>query len=404
MDQTTENNILLHITGKKKPADVTVNELLQLTLQYPAFGAAHLLLAKKAQNEDQPNKDKYAQVAALHFTNPHWFHFKMNEDELMKNVTLTTTPVGAKENSTEDVDEIIIQGFEGDLANEDAIGGNENNISEAVETQPTQPVETAEAIIEAPAENTDLNEPEQVINNEVEAGQDDAQGEEVIPPAAAEEPKQEPIAEIATPNEAEEQNDDAAVELDEHPGTEAIQEPISTETDGKAEADDTGEFEDADAENESLAPALNEKISSVLQDQLEEFKKPVAENTPVPIETEPYHTVDYFASQGIKLSKELQKQDHLAVKVKKFTDWLKQMKRINPTPADLGIDEATEHKVQDSAASSNEVKEVVTEAMAEVLAMQGMKEKAIQVYIKLSFLDPSKTAYFAAKIDQLKGM
>jgi len=80
------------------------------------------------------------------------------------------------------------------------------------------------------------------------------------------------------------------------------------------------------------------------------------------------------------------------------------MKRINPAPADLGIDEAAEHRVQDIAAGSNEPKEVVTEAMAEVLAMQGMTEKAIQVYIKLSFLDPSKTAYFASKIEKLKGL
>ena len=42
--------------------------------------------------------------------------------------------------------------------------------------------------------------------------------------------------------------------------------------------------------------------------------------------------------------------------------------------------------------------------MAEVLVKQGKIDKAVQVYIKLSFLDPDKSAYFAKKIEQLKEM
>jgi hypothetical protein len=34
--------------------------------------------------------------------------------------------------------------------------------------------------------------------------------------------------------------------------------------------------------------------------------------------------------------------------------------------------------------------------------MQGMREKATEVYHKLSLLDPDKSAYFAEKIEQLK--
>jgi hypothetical protein len=36
-----------------------------------------------------------------------------------------------------------------------------------------------------------------------------------------------------------------------------------------------------------------------------------------------------------------------------------------------------------------------------VLAKQGMREKARAVYEKLSLLNPDKSAYFAAKIEQL---
>jgi hypothetical protein len=55
-----------------------------------------------------------------------------------------------------------------------------------------------------------------------------------------------------------------------------------------------------------------------------------------------------------------------------------------------------------NAASSIEEKEVVTEAMAEVWVKQGHNEKAAEIYRKLSLQNPSKSSYFAAKIDQLK--
>ena len=40
--------------------------------------------------------------------------------------------------------------------------------------------------------------------------------------------------------------------------------------------------------------------------------------------------------------------------------------------------------------------------MAAVLAKQGKLAKAIELYQKLSLMNPSKSAYFAAKIEQLK--
>ena len=43
---------------------------------------------------------------------------------------------------------------------------------------------------------------------------------------------------------------------------------------------------------------------------------------------EPYHTVDYFASQGIKLSQEDNTKDKFGKQLKSFTEWLKSMKRL----------------------------------------------------------------------------
>lgn len=146
-----------------------------------------------------------------------------------------------------------------------------------------------------------------------------------------------------------------------------------------------------------------EVISSVLEDQLAEFKKPVTEETELKIETEPYHTVDYFASQGIKADLS-QPQDRLGSQLRKFTDWLKQMKSVKTETQDLGTDPEMENMIQGIAKTSNETREIVTETMAQVLVKQGKNDKAVQLYLKLSFLYPEKSAYFAAKIEQLKGI
>jgi hypothetical protein len=117
---------------------------------------------------------------------------------------------------------------------------------------------------------------------------------------------------------------------------------------------------------------------------------------------EPYHTVDYFASQGIRYREEQKEKDRFSVQLRSFTEWLKTMKRL---PANEQVPVATvseEKKVEQMAEVSIAPREIVTETMAEVWEKQGNREKAMQLYQKLSLLDPAKSAYFAAKIDKLK--
>lgn len=118
---------------------------------------------------------------------------------------------------------------------------------------------------------------------------------------------------------------------------------------------------------------------------------------------EPMHLVDYFASQGIKLSDEVQPADKLGKQLKSFTEWLKTMKKVhvedeaeNPAKPDINV--------QVLAENSNAEAEVLTEAMAEVFARQGKIAKAGEVYQKLSLLNPAKSTYFAAKLENLKGL
>jgi hypothetical protein len=117
---------------------------------------------------------------------------------------------------------------------------------------------------------------------------------------------------------------------------------------------------------------------------------------------ESYHTIDYFASQGIKLMAEDLK-DKMGKQLKSFTDWLRSMKRVSGhIESSTSIDEVTHQSIQRIAEHSVEEKEVVTEAMAEVWAKQGNPKKAIRIYEKLSLLNPGKSTYFATRIEQLK--
>ena len=117
---------------------------------------------------------------------------------------------------------------------------------------------------------------------------------------------------------------------------------------------------------------------------------------------EPYHTVDYFASQGIKLSQDEAPKDKFGKQLKSFTEWLKTMKKLPVTDQVKPLDIRSEQKVESLAAHSLDTEEVYTETMAEVWSQQGNNEKAIEIYNKLSLINPSKRAYFAAKIDSLK--
>ncbi len=117
---------------------------------------------------------------------------------------------------------------------------------------------------------------------------------------------------------------------------------------------------------------------------------------------EPYHTVDYFASQGINIRDEKKPMDKFGQQLKSFTDWLKTMKRLPVTEIAKGEDTTPDQKVEALAEHSLEGGDVVTEAMAEVWEKQGNSAKAIDIYTKLSLLEPAKSPYFAAKIEDLK--
>lgn len=155
-------------------------------------------------------------------------------------------------------------------------------------------------------------------------------------------------------------------------------------------------------ENSKDAPSCLNRLSLYTKNpnwlalRLEEEK---AKPTTLPIiPIEPYHTVDYFASQGIKLGK-MEENDTLGKRVKSFTSWLKTMKKIQQnSQSDETTDGQPEH--MNGGPSSSSI--AVTEAMADVYLMQGQRQKAIEILDKLSLQNPANSHIFARKISDIK--
>jgi hypothetical protein len=94
---------------------------------------------------------------------------------------------------------------------------------------------------------------------------------------------------------------------------------------------------------------------------------------------EPYYTVDYFASQGIKNTLEEKPKDRLGQQLKSFTEWLKTIRQMPPQQiAAMNTDTNSEEKVVQLATHSLAEENVDTESMAEVWIKQGQSEKAIR--------------------------
>jgi hypothetical protein len=78
------------------------------------------------------------------------------------------------------------------------------------------------------------------------------------------------------------------------------------------------------------------------------------------------------------------------------------MKKIKPQPQNrkepvlTGVAQVLAEK------SVAENQSVISETLARLLVQQGYKEKAINMYQRLSLAFPEKSAYFAAEIDKLK--
>jgi hypothetical protein len=316
----------------------SLQELEQFASRHPYFGAAQLLLTKKLQVENSEQYDEQLQKTFLFFHNPLWVQQLLDDTG---KATITRAEKKELRKETEAIaEQKIEQAHIAPVLSQEHVDEiqHQEKTSQPIQEQFTHFPEIKE-------------EPVEIISTTTE---------KVSIPYGS--------ADILNDNEPGENIETTKEELTEIPDTEAIKENI-----------------------EELPVA---SITEVTKEE----DKPVEEA----LLFEPFHTVDYFASQGIKIRDEEKPTDKFGKQLRSFTDWLKTMKRLPVTQIAATVEPLAEKKVEQMAAHSLEEREVVTEAMAEVWEKQGNREKAIAIYNKLSLLEPAKSTYFAAKIEELK--
>jgi hypothetical protein len=464
--QAPFDNIVQHLFHQPSLYSVTVDELENMAIQHPYFAAAHFLLLKKMQDTAHPAFTDQLHKTTIYFNNPLWLQFLL-QPESVSNFTVSEKPpfissepmepltFAAEENSNGHMpvatvmenDETVMHApvaeppyehTDGNTdqsslhhSNEDPAAAENSgmmNIINEIFSDPnplynTIPVEETSTIVteEIPAPPVEAaTEP-----GEITQPADESPSFADTEMSAAAPVPEEPLIAIA----AEESTESALenVHVNEPPAeTIAVQQPdenITAETTTEINSSDNHAAaiiheHTGDNNLDSAAEAdATEKVDEMGSDHNHtDETQTVREEAPlikkIIIETpaaqsdllfEPYHTVDYFASQGIKLSKmEVDSKDKLGRQLKSFTEWLKTMKKLPQVSINKILAENEESKVVEDANHSIEPKEVNTEAMAEVFEKQGLHEKAAEIYQKLSLLNPSKSAYFAARIEALK--
>jgi hypothetical protein len=370
MSKTSEK-ALNYLTGTTNLAAVNVDDLQRLVAESPYFPVSQFLLAKKLKAENEQEYVLQVQKTALYFSNPYWLQFQLTEDDAGQNDDLfdiaenpsktfkPTQPLELEDQPTED------------LALDNV--GEDNEALEAfVETIVTN------------AAVTDDTTDENVSTTSTHTIDDIAQAAEPTDPVLQEHLSPETELEV--------------IEL---------KEEMAGVTHASNELTETFLEETGNASQKDEPPAdehdrMFQNIKAMLDASSEEADADT-KNATIPID--PYYTIDYFASQGIKLELDQNPQDQLGQNLKKFTHWLRHMKKLGPEDATETINRTeTDADIQQIADSSNTVREIVTEAMASVLEKQGKNDKAVELYSKLSFLNPHKSAYFTNKIKKLKGI
>jgi hypothetical protein len=360
--------------------DVPRERLESFVEEYPFFGYGHYLLTRKLRAE---NSDEFTGTTAktsLYFSNPFWLEWLLVNAPEAKSTDYAANNGGGVETPTPEPEE------------KDIWSTPEMLVELETPQRATVPAEAEPGLVEVqetaaptafplpvPIEMTPSETAAQQLLNNIEQARLLRESLQKINEDFHTHilPAEEPIHDEEPPFVLEEQETTAPIEEVSVPET-------------PAPADEFAPMAVAEAPTGPVAetPAPAEEAT------------PTATHEPA-LTFEPYHTIDYFASQGIKLTVDENPSDQLGKQLKSFTEWLRVMRRLPQKEKEIVQNRVAEQEVQSIAAHSIEGKEVLTETMAEVLAKQGMPERARIVYEKLSLLNPAKSAYFAAKIEQL---
>ncbi len=375
--------LLKTILGKDNIAACGLSELQSLTRQYPYFAPLHLLLAEKIRTLDEDLYEQQLEKASLYVHKPLWLHYLLNkgnfEIEIVTKEQAEILDEGAKFTDTTVIQESANPVDEKEETLDAILMADKNLQQEIANTVQNEPAEEEEIITEVD------------ILKEEELNDEEITDNEVLKQEIANTVQNEPAEEIEIVNDEQthiestvEKNDEQQVALHAEKKEDHFIIPHVEED------EDDEEDEETYKEDEDLPPL---HIPSLKIEPLKETGNDLL--------FEPYHTVDYFASQGIKEKPEGIPKDRFSHQLKSFTEWLKSMKKLTDDGIETQLDAGSEAKVQTLATHSIADTEILTETMAEVWIKQGDWQKAAEVYHKLSLQNPSKSHYFAAKIKSL---
>ncbi|HEV8282724.1 MAG TPA: hypothetical protein VGQ09_00365 [Chitinophagaceae bacterium] len=392
------------IFQKESLHDCSVEELQTMARQYSYFTPVQLLLVEKLRAADENLFKEQLQKLSLHFNNPLWLDYLLNgyqQQAMVKPVTESEvgdrqehieTPIEESfiksepeisepviEEINEPLTENVSEHSETTIIN-DQQENQETREEHFIKSEPEISAPAIEEINESLTENVSEHSETTIVNDQQE-NQEVSEEHFIKSESEIAEAVKEEV------NESQEINS-----FDDIPAIEEKQENIELQNHEMLIHTETETEIPAQPGQEASEPEIS--VPS-----LPDLKEEPAETE---LTFEPYHTVDYFASQGIKFVPEEKPADRFGQQLKSFTEWLKIMKRLPQTETTKTSDLVSEEKVQELAAHSISEDEAVTETMAEVWLKQGNKEKAVETYNKLSLLNPAKSHYFAAKIEQLK--
>ncbi|MBK8089421.1 MAG: hypothetical protein IPK31_16625 [Chitinophagaceae bacterium] len=269
-------------------------ELEQLVYQYPWFGTAQFLLAAKLKQTADTSASQQTQKAGIFFNQPLWFTLQLKQFETQKETTsvLQTPPASFFTEERKQTDfELVPETEEEKMANDtDAVMDAEANIEvEISREEEISPV--SDAVLDAEV----MIEAEAIKEEQVSPVNDAVLDAEVM--IEAETLKEEDIS----------------------PVSDAVQ--------------DAEVLIEAETFKEEPSASINDTASNAPTLIAAEIKEETANTSSVPDDQpvftfEPFHTVDYFASQGIKLREDKSGDDKLGQQVKTFTQWLRSMKKI----------------------------------------------------------------------------
>ncbi len=377
------------LTGGADLTVVSADELDVLIDEYPYFSALHLLKAAKAAGSAESDATPTLSKAAIYFPNPHWFYCILEEMKLGAAPAIAA-PSANPDMGTEDIREEILveESPEAEVVNVVGLVEEQEMVVEEPEPLPEDnKVEAEESIqwennlAENPVYQQHVVSDEEHFEQELWQRQEWAEEKQ---PEMVEEEK--PVLESPSAIIPEIEEPDADQILRSEIDVESKDQPIIVSEESETVHETEKPIEEPEMESTAVAPASVEK----------------AEEPAFDLPFEPLHTIDYFASQGIKIPAEASPKDQLTLKLRSFTEWLRAMKKLHPEKMAREFKPEEEDQVRSISESSNASSLVFTEAMAEVFLKQGKKDKALEVYEKLSLLDPAKSAYFAVRIQEIK--